>query len=387
MKIALVHSFYRAGPSGENRAVEAEIKALCKAGHKVHLIARSSDRLASNPFSWAVAGLTVATGHGPNPLNQINDLKPDIVQIHNLFPNWSDRWVKNLEIPLVTTFHNYRPLCSAGTLVRNGLPCELCPSISSVMAVRHRCYQNSALRTVPLAMATRRPKRNLLLTHSDRAIFKAQSSLQTFAKYSSAELVAKASVVPNFSDPGIRPSAKPLTGRSAWVFIGRLASEKGILELLEAWPRSEHLDVFGSGPLNDKAKRLSVGKSVAFHGFVPHETMLQQARDAIGLVFPSLAAEQNPLAFIDALSLGIPVLAKTGNAAADETLESGCGTTFEDFEGIERAMKRLRLGWATFSKAAKDTHAEKFSVSAWNASIHQVYESALVSRNMRLKRA
>ena len=42
MRIAIVHSFYAEGPSGENRAVKLQAESLRKAGHDVRVVAKST---------------------------------------------------------------------------------------------------------------------------------------------------------------------------------------------------------------------------------------------------------------------------------------------------------------------------------------------------------
>ena len=53
MKVAVIHSFYRAGlPSGENAAVVQQVETLRESGCEVLLIAKSSNRRRSSepPF-------------------------------------------------------------------------------------------------------------------------------------------------------------------------------------------------------------------------------------------------------------------------------------------------------------------------------------------------
>jgi len=50
------------------------------------------------------------------PLKTIRRFRPDIVHIHNLFPNFGRRCVEDINVPVVHTVHNYRPLCANGLL-------------------------------------------------------------------------------------------------------------------------------------------------------------------------------------------------------------------------------------------------------------------------------
>ena len=139
MKIALVHSFYRSGPSGENAVVELQAAALSRAGHEVTVVSRSTDSLMARPLYSLEAAYRVITGRGANPLKELELLGPDVVHVHNLFPNFGDRWMFAARQPIVVTQHNFRSVCAAGILWRDGSPCELCPTVGTHHAVRNGC--------------------------------------------------------------------------------------------------------------------------------------------------------------------------------------------------------------------------------------------------------
>ena len=127
MRIAFVHSFYSSHqPSGENRVVEQQIAALRRVGHSVGLIDQHTDERERRKMYPLQVALTVATGRGPDPLRELDDFQPDIVHVHNLFPNYGRTWVDRWKGPLVATMHNYRPLCAGATLYRNEHACTDC---------------------------------------------------------------------------------------------------------------------------------------------------------------------------------------------------------------------------------------------------------------------
>ena len=119
MKIAVVHSFYSStNPSGENLVVDAQVAALRQAGHDVLLIARHTDEEEHRPTYPLRAALSVATGFGASPVRALEQFSPDVVNLHNWFPNFGTRWLKSLKFPSVVTLHNFRTLCPIGTLYR-----------------------------------------------------------------------------------------------------------------------------------------------------------------------------------------------------------------------------------------------------------------------------
>jgi len=81
--------------------------------------------------------------------------RPDVVHIHNFFPLISPAVYyacRKAGVPLVQTLHNYRLLCPAATLYRDGDVCEECLQHGLIRGVRHGCYQGSKLGTSALAL-------------------------------------------------------------------------------------------------------------------------------------------------------------------------------------------------------------------------------------------
>jgi glycosyltransferase involved in cell wall biosynthesis len=126
-RIAIVHSFYsHRTPSGENVVVQAQVDALREAGHDVELVAQCAEEREARRSYPLEAAATAASGIGPSPVRQLQRFGPDVVHVHNLFPNFGTRWLRRWRGPLVATLHNFRPVCSNGYLFRDGHVCTLC---------------------------------------------------------------------------------------------------------------------------------------------------------------------------------------------------------------------------------------------------------------------
>lgn len=378
MRIAVVHSFYREGPSGENNLVEAEVRVLREAGHDVQVFSLRTDELAKSKNYAISAGIRVSTGWGPTPKRQLDDFQPDVVQVHNLFPNWSDRWLDEIPQPVVSTLHNFRPLCAAGTLSLNGQFCSLCPTIGSKHAVINACYQESHLKSVPLAIATRRPDRNRVLKHSDMLVMRSREALKLYQSFIEQDLSSKTAIIPNFiENPQFSGAGTPREAESSWVYVGRLSPEKGVRQMVQNWPDRIPLRIFGSGPLEKELIAAGTRKAITFMGAKPRDEVLMELRKATGLVFPSVWTELAPLSFLEALSVGLPVIAKSGNAAAAEIFSSNCGHVFDDFSEMEDAIEKTSDDWSALSRNAQDIHRAKYSPEAWLEAITRVYYSVL----------
>jgi glycosyltransferase involved in cell wall biosynthesis len=376
MRIALVHSFYRESiPSGENHAVRLQAQALQEAGHDVQIISRRSDDLMTSKLFPLRSGLTVATGKGASPLDAIHSFRPDIVHVHNLFPNWSTDWVKRLNIPLVVTVHNFRPICAAGTLLRDGKFCDLCPTKGSHHAVLNSCYQGSAIKTIPLALATRKPESNPVLTRADGLIFLSDRSRKHYRRYGIGD-GKQVRVISNFIEEQtdrIRPDLKNRKPR--FIYVGRLSEEKGILPLVRHWPAGVDLDVVGSGPDEEACRKEAKGKPVFFHGLLSNDKTREMIHKSTGLIFPSVCQEAAPaLVYLEALSAGIPTIAIKGNSVADDIGAFGTGVVVESLSGLEAAISEILRRSTPFRHLARERFRTRFAAEKWVTEMVSCYD-------------
>lgn len=377
MKIAVVHSFYQSSfPSGETISVGLEVKALQDAGHDVQLFAKFTDDLLHQRIYPLRAALTVASGRGPSPLEAIREFAPDIIHVQNLFPNWSTAWVRNINIPYVVTVRNFRLLCPAGTLMRNGKFCDLCPTSGVRHSVIHSCYKGSKVATLPLAVSVARNTRPDVLENASGVIFLSKRSQKIFSDYGLV-YEEKAQIVPSFVLPDSGGPYNDGVGRDArWIFVGRLSAEKGILQLIKHWPQGRSLDVVGSGELSDECVQVAKGKDIHFHGQLEQDTIREMLRRAKGLVFPSVCMETLGRVYLEAVSVGCPVAALVGNTVADDVEESGSGVVFTNFADILWGLDEVESNEDTYRRKASARYIERFSPASWLQSITRVYSDA-----------
>lgn len=375
MRICLVHSYYKSPSSGENLAVSAQGKLLAESGHEVQIVASYSAKDAAPPRKKIRHGLDVATGLGESPEHAISLFRPDIVHIHNLFPNWSSRWLKTLRVPFVASIHNFRPVCAAGTLSLDGQECRRCPELGSLHAVRNRCYGASALATIPLALATAAPKRNPVIRFAGALIFLSEKSRQTYREVLPETQRTNGFVVPNFApSEGLRGhlGSKAKFPRQ-WCLLGRISREKGVLELLKDWPKGEPLTVVGGGPDLGAAIEMAAGKSVSFVGDMSNEKAMEILSQSLGLVFPSPLHEHSPLVVLEALSHGVPIVARSGSVGADLALEAQAGQIYSTGLQLREALAKTKGLRGTLSANALSYYFGKLGKKIWLKKIENIY--------------
>lgn len=381
MRIALVHSFYRSGPSGENAVVELQAESLSRAGHEVALVSRSTDTLLHRPLYSLEAAYRVITGRGTNPLEQIEFFGPDVVHVHNLFPNFGDQWMLSAKQPIVVTQHNFRSVCAAGILWRDGSHCELCPTAGTHHGVRHGCYRGSRIKTIPLALGNMRQRRQQTPSALRTIIYLSSAARSTVQRLSSGWEGVPSRILPNFLPDKTRSGEPNTSGRPYWLYAGRLSAEKGVAELVNSWPAGFRLVIAGSGPLGDRVAVESRSKQIELRGQVSSSELQQLMEGATGLIFSSLWQEHSPMVVIEALRAGLPVLARSETSVSAELVSSGAGLSYSNSEELRNSLRTISMNSGLFSLKARHLFEESHSEKRWLHKLSSIYYDAIGKRS------
>jgi glycosyltransferase involved in cell wall biosynthesis len=371
MRIAVVHSFYSAAqPSGENNVVLDQVAQLRLAGHDVSLVDRHTDDLSVGRAYLLRAALTVATGRGASPSETLRKLGPDVVHVHNTFPNWGTAWLREWAPRTVATVHNYRPVCAAGTLFRDGHECRDCLLLPVLPAVEHACYRGSRTATLPLALASsphgsirRIPKavaRTIVLNRQAQVVYE-------------QVLGRRIDLVPNFV-----PSGRSKAMTRGWVYVGRLGPEKGIDRLLRDWPQGHPLDVIGDGELADQVgKQMAVRPEINALGLLPREQLLGTLASYRGVIVPSVCSEGLPTIVLEALARGVPAIMSNYVSAADQMSAGGTAVVYDPMAGaaaLRSALDEVATRGGGMRHAAQRLHAREYAPEIWQTRINAIYE-------------
>jgi glycosyltransferase involved in cell wall biosynthesis len=330
MRVLQVHNFYQQ-PGGEDRVFAAEYGLLASRGHFVRQYSVHNDSIAQTS-GIRVAARTIWNQESYREVRRlIKHESLDIVHAHNTFPILSPAIYYAAEaerVPVVQTLHNYRLLCPAATLFRDGSVCEQClGSRLAYHAVEHRCYRGSipATAAVSLMLASHR------LAGTWNSKISTYIALTDFAKSKFIEgglppgkLMVKANFLPD--DPGVG------SGPGAYaLFVGRLAEEKGLGTLLRAWARIGPrlpLKIAGDGPMRDFVEEQARGLNVDYLGRCQHRHIIELLKNAALLIFPSQWYEGLPMTIIEALACGTPVIASAIGSMNELILDGVNGFRF-----------------------------------------------------------
>jgi len=370
MRVLMSHCYYR-DLGGENLSFEAEVEVLRAFGQQVVTYTRDNrelDRLGL--VGKARAGLlTVWAQDSYRELERlIARARPDVAHFQNTFPLISPaafHAAHRAGVPVVLALRNYRLLCVSGVLYRDGRVCEDCLHAPALLpGVVHACYRGSHAQSA--VVATMQATHRLLGTWTDAVDLFVVPTAFGRGKFVEAGLPAERIIVkPNFVHPD--PGLNPTPGRWA-VYAGRLAPEKGVMTMLEAWRRSAPmpLRIVGDGPL-----RAAVEAFVARHGLEgrvevlgarqPAEVMAVM-REARLVVFPSEWYETFGRVAAEAFACGIPVVASRLGAMGEVVEEGVTGLHFSSGDAEDLAAK---VAWA-------ETHPDE--VAEMGRAARQEYE-------------
>jgi len=394
MKILLVHNSYQQH-GGEDVVFQQEKELLQGGGHEVITYEKNNeDALQEANQSKVLLGARTiwAVSSRKEFRSMLRQHKPDIVHVHNTFVMISPSIYsacKEEGVPVVQTLHNYRLICPAATLFRDGRICEECVGGGIWRGVLHGCYRDSraATATVALMLTTHR----LLGTWEqliDHYIALTEFARQKFVAAGLPE--EKISVKPNFvlSDPGERSTL----GRFA-LFVGSLSDAKGVWALLHAWQTNRlsiPLRIVGDGPLKEELVNFAQRNqlvNVSFTGQLPHSRVLNLMKKARCLIFPSEWYEPFGLTLLEAFACGLPVISSGIESLRDLVRPEDTGLVFNAGNSQDLADK-VHWAWdhpAEMRAIGKNARAEyqlKYTAEQNYTSLMNIYERTLHTRSM-----
>ncbi|HZQ51631.1 MAG TPA: glycosyltransferase [Bryobacteraceae bacterium] len=385
MKILQVHNFYQQ-PGGEDLAFATECDLLTSHGHTVLRYTAHNDAITGMSSLGSGFGTVWNSTSFRNLTQLLKTEAPDIVHAHNTFPLISPSLydaAHHAGIPVVQTLHNYRLLCPSATLYRNGTVCEECVgSLAPYRAVIHGCYRNSSLASAAVASMltihriagtwTRKVNTYIALTEFARNKF-IQGGLP------SERITVKPCVLAE--DPGEGDG-----GEGYALFAGRLAPEKGLGTLLDAWERlggRMPLRIAGSGPLahyvQSRCERLA---NTQYLGQCSRATIRDLLQKAAVLVVPSGWYEGCPLSIVEAFACGTPVIASRLGSLGEVVSDGANGFHFHPHDPADLADKVERVLADTgkrlaMRRAARATYEAEYTAEMNYQLLLEIYRKSL----------
>jgi glycosyltransferase involved in cell wall biosynthesis len=395
--VLLGHCAYRQR-GGEDVAFAAEASALRALGCRVTCYTRSNEEISERGLARGarVAVRTVWARDSFRAVTRLAHAEPfAVAHFHNTFPLLSPsvyHACRQAGVAVVQTLHNYRLVCLNATLVRAGRPCELCVGRATPWpGVVYRCYRQS--RRASLAVAA------MLVAHRLRGTWRSAVDAYVALSEFSRDVLTRGGlprerieVLPN----AVAPDPGPGDGSGGYaLFVGRLAPEKGIAVLLDAWrcePRLPELRILGDGPLAAAvAAAASRDPRISWPGAVAPPEVAAAMQQAALLVAPSLCYENCPLSVVEALAAGVPIVASELGALGQLVAGAGAGVLYPPGDPTALANAVVALAGspdrrAEHSRAARRAYLARHSPDAHLQGLLRIFDLAR-SRTPRRKAA
>lgn len=387
-KLLLVNKFYHdVGPAGGvGRYLVQEEEDLTAAGWEVIPFAMADEHARPSPYSrffvkardyssarWKGGALGDAASliwnreAARNLDALIRATRPQVAHLHNIYHHLSPSILPVLQrhrIPVVMTLHDLRLLCPAIHMLRNDEVCEACKGGQLHNAVLGRCVKESRAASLLAAVETFHQRSRRLYEEGVKVFLCPSRFLRDKYRewgFPGAKLVH----MPNFVDlaawrPDLVPTGQP---KDSVLYFGRVSREKGIRVLLDAqaiWEQRHAqgllseapalLRIAGTGPCegNMRARIAQLGlKTVEVMGSLDREGILQAMGRARFTVIPSRCYENCPMALLESLAAGVPVVGSDLGGIPELLVPGRTGEVFEagNPEALLRAMLAAgRLG-------------------------------------------
>jgi glycosyltransferase involved in cell wall biosynthesis len=364
MRILVVNKFFFP-KGGAERVLFDLVRGYEEAGHEVVPFSMASDRNVASPWSEhfvpeiayedvrGVAALRAGTRaiYSFDARRRLDKLlrvaRPDVCHLHNFHHQLSPSIVDALRergVPAVHTLHDYKVACPSYLLFTEGRPCRRCAGGRFHEAVLHRCVRGSVGPSLVAAVESTFHRARRTLERGIRCFVAPSRFLAT--TLTSMGFRGEMRVVPNGVDAAAIPVAE--APGSDFLYVGRLSREKGVATLLAAVGRTEgiRLAIAGAGPeeavLRARADELAP-RRVTFLGALPRDELLAHVRGARAVVLPSECYENAPMAALEALASGVPVIGAAVGGVPEIVRDGETGLSFPAGSASDLASRLAML--------------------------------------------
>jgi glycosyltransferase involved in cell wall biosynthesis len=327
--------------------------------------------------------------HSPEAVRRIGELidftHPDLVHCHNVYHQLTPSIIgaaKRRGVPVVLTLHDYKPVCPVHKRLRHGQPCSDCLGGKFSNVVTHRCADGSLARSALLYAEA--VIQGLLGNYEKVDGVIAPSEFMRDSVTQARFPADRVHVIPNGVDT---ESLRPTDEDAGYaLYLGRLSAEKGVETLLAAHESVSdeiRLRLAGTGPL-EPTLRARYPKA-DFLGHLSGAELADAIGKAAAIVLPSECYENCPVAILEAMSYGKPVVASNIGGIPELVVPGETGLLFP--AGDRRALAdclstlasspalRRRYGAAGRARAVKH-----FSLARHNDALMRLYQDVVRRR-------
>jgi glycosyltransferase involved in cell wall biosynthesis len=373
-RVLQIHTRYRE-PGGEERVVDAERDLLASSGIAVHRLTFDNAELREGTSLLGDVQLAAAAVWSRSARRraqaEIAAFRPQIVHVHNTFAAASPAVYSaafEARIPVVQSLHNYRMVCPAATVFRDGRACTDCVGrFVPWPAVKHACVRKSRAQSAiaTLTLTAHRVRRTYV---REVAAFIALTNFQRSVMIDGGLPGERIHVIPNFLEPDPGVADGP---RDGFLYVGRLSEEKGISTLVQAAETVPGIiRIAGDGPLAPMVRVAADRGVVEYLGRLDREAVSAQLARAVAAIVPSIWFEGMPMVLLEAFAAGTPVIASRIGSLIELVDDGRSGLHAEPGDANDLVA---RIRWAVDNQAAIErmgTAARELYQSRYRGSTH-----------------
>lgn len=412
MRILLVNKFHYLNGGSEKYYFELG-KLLKKNGNEVAYFSMRDDRnIKTGDKEYFVEKIDLNTGSKLKALDviyskenykkmqeAIYDFKPDIVHLNNFQRQLSESIVeccKKNKIPMVFTAHDVQAICPAISMLDGEKNiCEKCMNGKYLNCFKKKCIKNSTLKSLLGAYEGKyyRSKKvyiekiGHIITPS---VFYKNKFIEDGVKED------KIDAIHNFIDLEDYNLQVETDGYA--LYSGRLAKEKGILNLVEAFTNliknskgNEKLNgirlyIAGDGPerenIEKKIKDSKLENRIVLLGYLNQKDLREFTRKCSFLVIPSIWYENGPYSVIETQAIGKAIIGANIGGIPEMVQDNVNGLIYEydDINELEDKMKKLFESPELvdyFGKSAKNFALNEYRPEKYYEKIEKIYKNVL----------
>ncbi len=408
MKILLINKFFFL-KGGTEKAFFDTANLLQKKGHSVVFFSMSHPENFESQFSryflseidfeginavkdiWRAFFRILYSGEARNKLKKlVQEESPDIVHMHNIHHQISPsilHTLKNFNIPVVQTLHDYKIVCPVYTMLSHGQLCERCRGKKFYHCSIQRCCKDSFSKSILNTL-------EMYFHHSILRIYRLVDAFISPSQFLIDKVIemgfkGKFFYLPNSIKIEDYSNIK-LWEKNTIVYSGRLSKEKGIYTLLQAVKGLPvECQIFGDGSERDNLEMIVKRENivnVSLCGHVSQTQLQREIQKSMFVLLPSEWYENNPYAVIEAFAMGKPVIGSRIGGIPELIKDHETGLTFEPGNAEELRKNVLYLLNNSEKIMTLGANARRFIEQNYNQEYHykelmKIYNLAISKHN------
>ncbi len=263
----------------------------------------------------------------------LNSIQPDIIHIHSTLELSLSilKPIKDLNIPIVITVHDAGFSCPVmGTKTQY---CSLC-SESIFSCIKNKCSKDNYFCSIYMAFKFFINK-YLIKKYRPNQLIIPSKALANYVITSKFDNNIPITLIPNCLDTAFSKITPNYSNKKYFLFVGNLNNVKGVKILLQAiklLPKEINFKIIGDGICEQEYKEF-VSKNnlhnVTFCGKMNRSQLIEEYKNCIALITPSIWFEIFGMINIEAFACGKPVIASNIGGIPEIVEDNVNGLLFE----------------------------------------------------------